>query len=138
MNKINAFFCTTLCFAVSLHAACALAKEYKCPERMDVTHAETAPVAGFELWKDPQAKVILENISLYDGHPREMAPLKPDNGDDLKARTSLWTLFDNPRGFWMVCQYANTDIRWIKRLDNPKKSCATQEKKSQIVSLKCE
>lgn len=127
----------SLTVAAALHMPDAVAKEYVCPAEIHIEPGKAQEEKGFTLWSDPQARTQIEGISLYDGPPSEMAQLKPDNGDDPSPKNSVWKVYENPRGLWMVCSYANTDKRFTIRLDAPKKSCVTKETDA-TQSLICE
>jgi hypothetical protein len=105
-----------LTVASALQAGAADAKEYACPKKA----------------------TEIEGISLFDGPPSGMADLEPDNAEDTKGAVDSWTLFDNKRGFWMVCHYAEPAEEFSLKLDDPKKSCTMVMKGSIKAGLKCE
>jgi hypothetical protein len=122
------FFTLSFLLVGSLVATQAYAGEYKCPEKITTTGTQVVAVAGFEGWDDPQVPAFVTGINLYDGHPKGMAQLKPDNAEDPnEGDGSVWTLPDSPSGFWMVCTYSDTNARVTRQIDSGEKFCAVKD-----------
>jgi len=103
----------TAVIVCALLPSLALAYTYRCPR----------PDGATQLLQSNRY-VALRGIDLYDGHPDEMAQLKPDNGDTLTPREpAVWTTEDiSPRAYWMACRYDH-GIRYLRRLDALEKRC---------------
>jgi hypothetical protein len=69
---------------------------------------------------------FFEAIRLYDGHPREMASLKPDEETEAHGRlVGIWHLqkAEPERGYWVGCAYANSMTLLAKRLPDTVSTC---------------
>lgn len=91
----------------------ALAYTYRCPR----------PDGATQIIQNNRY-IAMRGIDLFDGHPDEMAQLKPDNGDTRKLNEpAVWTTADiSPRAYWMVCNY-DKSIRYLRRLNALEKQC---------------
>lgn len=102
----------TVLILAALMPALAVAAEYRCPR----------PDGASQLIKNDRY-IALKGISLYDGHPDEMAQLKPDNAEDDATGPGVWPVEDiSPRAYWMVCEYEQ-GIRYLRRLPVIEKRC---------------
>ncbi|KTC86606.1 STY0301 family protein [Legionella brunensis] len=89
-----------------------------CPEKIQVSERVILPPSGWELLaKEPN--YFLEGISIYAGHPKELASLKPDFASKGKAK---WSFAANDT-IYVVCEYNETSIRLTKQLPEKIISC---------------
>jgi len=129
MSAIRAFI-AIMPFILALPAQAA----GLCPDRINVTGGSVADKPeGFTVWKNPNVYHWLNGLSIYDGHPRELASLIPD---DPEKDEQVWTLQENnPRGYWLECWYGNTHLRLIKELPENTVRCSTFQAKEGNHSL---
>lgn len=102
-----------------LSSAATAATPVICPASLAVKPAAKAP-AGWELIP-PRYKIQLDGITIYDGHPNEMASLAPD---ELPARGGFdimkWDVNDNT---WLECRYSGTHSTIARKLPKGFKTC---------------
>jgi hypothetical protein len=115
--------------ATAFTTAQALAAQLviKCPDRIDLEQAANANYASWEVTPD-KGKVgfLFESIRLFDGHPREMASLKPDDETEAPNRlVGTWHLpkAESDRGYWVGCSYSNSMTLLAKRLPDTVSIC---------------
>jgi len=74
-----------------------------CPNTIEVEE-KLVTKTSFQLFRSDGAqtkKLPFSGVHIFDGHPKDMAQLKPDNGDD--ALPHFWSL--KGKQFWMACSY---------------------------------
>ncbi len=119
-------------FLVALLATIpAHAFEFQCPETITTKQIAAAPAPGWSPFvRDPwgnagnpesvTVKSTFSKIELYDGEPKDIADLKPDNEIDT------WT-FGKPqpgdRPIFMACVYGDTQARMVRELPKKLKQC---------------
>ena len=118
-------------------AAPSLAFEAQCPETIYTNQKLASPVAGWdEFSRDPwgtagssaagtlRSRSGFSHIEIYDGAPKDLADLIPDNELDT------WTL-GNPkerqRPQFMSCVYDGTYIRLIRQLPDSVTRCRSSK-----------
>jgi hypothetical protein len=113
--------------------AAALA-DVSCPMKIDVEEKLAAPQPG---WTEGMSGLPTElaGISVFDGPPEELAELVPDDGTDAAdARTDIWNLPKNDRGYWLTCRYASTTVTLTRQLPPTVTRCeAVYEKEIHFV-----
>ena len=130
---------TTTTIAAGLWMAGVLplfAAPQKCPLAVETKQSiQTTPVGWSVVQSTTPSR--LTRVAIFDGPPREEASLKPDNGDTDEA--PVWTLSpDNPRGYWLVCYYDDTNIALSKRLPGKVSSCrAVLDRYSALREVEC-
>lgn len=79
----------------------------------------------------------LDNLSLFDGDPAELAQLKPDNGDSSESH--YWSLDkSNTRPFYLVCHYQDSAIRLQQALPSGISYCrVNQTSPHELIGLIC-
>jgi len=93
-----------------------------CPRTIAVTQTPGPAPTGFEAVKSDQP-VTLAALTIFDGPPKDLGSLEPDNGDSGQS-FSVWTLsVDRKRGLWVSCIYSSTTIVLQHRLPDTIKSC---------------
>ena len=117
---------TLLFAAIALIASPALGSTITgdaiCPRTIAVTQTPGAPPAGFEAVVSDRP-VRLAGLTIFDGPPKELGSLEPDNGDSGQP-FSVWTLsVDKKRGLWVSCVYSGTTIVLQHRLPDTITSC---------------
>lgn len=86
-----------------------------CPATLAVTEGAQAP-AGWEAVGTSQPHPF-NSISLFSGHPREMASLVPDKQSRSgKQLLSTWSLAGGSERYWLACGYAQTTMQAAKQL----------------------
>jgi len=86
-----------------------------CPATLAVTEGAQAP-AGWEAVGTSQPHPF-NSISLFSGHPREMASLVPDKQSRSgKQLLSTWSLPGGSERYWLACGYAQTTMQAAKQL----------------------
>jgi hypothetical protein len=124
-------------FAASLDAA---AFDIACPGKIVTSQKLMERAPG---WKEfvrpdggakPRRWSRVSRIDLYDGDPKEIAQLKPDDED---AKEDSWS-FNAPsppeRPLYMACVYFDTRIQFIKALPLNVRKCTS----SREGILRCE
>lgn len=85
--------------------------------------------------RSPQVRHWLENVTVYDGPPAEMASLVPDNEGRAKDK-ALWTFSKRKeRPIWIACSYLKTDLLYAKALPLDTTYCQVAESKSKPPSI---
>lgn len=86
-----------------------------CPATISVAASAQAP-AGWEAVPSAQPSAF-NSITLFSGHPREMASLVPDKQDRSgKQLVSTWKLPGGTERYWLACGYAQTTLQVAQRL----------------------
>jgi hypothetical protein len=113
--------------------AAALA-DVSCPMKIDVEEKIAAPQPG---WTEGLSGLPTElaGISVFDGPPEELADLVPDDGvDAADARSDIWNLPKNDRGYWLTCRYSSTTVTLTRQLPATVTRCeAVYEKELHFV-----
>lgn len=115
-----------LAFAVLFVSTAALAaeNEYQCPDQIEASSGSAKAPKGFEVWEDKQEKFFLDGVTMYSGHPKDMASLVPDISD---KQSDGWTISpDDKYGYWIACSYKNTTQVLIKKIGAGIKSCSVR------------
>ncbi|MGD0620162.1 MAG: STY0301 family protein [Bryobacteraceae bacterium] len=114
--------CVPVLFMVT--AAClAAAQDIRCPERISTTQTLSQPVAGWtnEMNATPN---LLAGVTFYDGPPKDMASLVPDETHVKGKVLASWDLTPNPgRQYWLACGYSGTRLTLTRPLAKELRSC---------------
>ena len=105
----------------SLSTTCAHA-QIACPSTIAVEQ-KASPPNDWSLGYSKDA-TELSSVTIFDGPPEELASLKYDDertGKDEIVQT--WELPANPRGYWIVCGYANTTAQLRRKLQDSIRAC---------------
>ncbi len=94
-----------------------------CPEKIRPTAAlETAP-SGWTAMLAGSGDSYFEGVTIYDGHPKEMASLTPDNKNE-KTNVNVWTIMPHAtRRVWIGCRYRQTSLILGKEMPNGTSKC---------------
>ena len=119
---------TSILFTHVLAAAVVI----KCPDRILVEEIVKASYPPWEATVDKgKVEVHLQSMLLYDGHPREMASLVPDNTNEIRGLLiATWKLAkaEADRGYWVGCAYANSMTLLTLRLPDTVSICRYSQK----------
>ena len=120
-----------VCGALYAASLTATALEITCPEKITTSQKLIERAPG---WKEfvrpdgdakPRRWSHVSRIDLYDGDPKEIAQIKPD---DEGAKEDSWR-FSAPspplRPLYMACVYFDTRIQFIKELPLNVKKCTS-------------
>lgn len=107
--------------------------QFDCPPRIESRQQLLSTHSGWQgvsrvLAGQPAERLShrLDNLSLFDGDPAELAQLKPDNGDSSEAH--YWSLDKrNPRPFYLVCHYQDSSITLQQALPSGVSHCRVNE-----------
>lgn len=116
-------------------SAQALAKSLviQCPDPIALKEVAKSTHPKWEVTADKgKIAVSFESILLYDGHPREMASLKPDDESETPGRlVATWNLpkAEPDRGYWVGCAYRNSMTLLTKRLPDTVSTCRYTQKR---------
>ena len=105
------FFCATFMGLTAQAAPLVL----NCPATINVAASAQAP-AGWEAVPSTQP-LSFSHVSLFSGHPREMASLVPDTQRRSgKQLLSTWSLPGGSDRYWLACSYTQTTLQVTQRL----------------------
>jgi hypothetical protein len=112
LSWLSPFF---FCAAFTGLAAQAAPLVLSCPATVSVAASAQAP-AGWEAVPSTQP-LSFSNVSLFSGHPREMASLVPDTQRRSgKQLLSTWNLPGGSERYWLACGYTQTTLQITLRL----------------------
>ena len=109
-------FCLTLALAGSalLLAAPVSASSLSCPETIDAGISTAGTTDSFKF----------RYVSFFDGDPREMADLAPEEGPNPKVLEQRWQFSRAPgRPIVMVCRYHGTDRTQTQEVPSDVQEC---------------
>ncbi|MEG0009650.1 MAG: STY0301 family protein [Aeromonas sp.] len=118
--------------------------QFDCPPQIESRQQLLSTPAGWQgMSRDasgqPSERLShrLDNLSLFDGDPAELAQLKPDNGDS--SETHYWSLDkSNTHPFYLVCHYQDSAIRLQQALPSGISYCRVNETSPyQLIGLVC-
>lgn len=124
--------CTVL-FAVSLATTAVIAEDVRCPERVPTTQTVSQSTSGWTVQMDA-APNLLAGVTFYDGPPKELASLAPDESHVKGKLIASWDLTPNPgREYWLACRYSGTRIALARPLPKELRSCTVTYDPKQTV-----
>ena len=106
-------------------ARCVLAGEPPCPKDFKTEQKLLLPVKGWDVFEDPNLQHhFLTAVSFYDGPPKEMADLVPDDPEAKGGQVWTFALGAGAgHGVWQVCRYSGTSLSLSRKLEPSVKSC---------------
>lgn len=120
---------------------------YICPSEIVVEwKVSSLPAEWQTLTTDAGIPVrhALASVMFTDGHPKELAFLRPTAGDATvttkgSIRTSVYEFSGvSPDGIWLVCQYHNTPAIIFRKLPASHQRCkVTQSEDEGVRSIQC-
>ncbi len=132
----NTFFRITaaLCLILGVAKASASVFEAECPEEVKTRQAALPTPKGWSAHVEGvSARQIFTGLELYSGHPKDGAPLFPDEAAAPVAdkpaagapETPVDTTYTIPVGreTYVSCQYTNTIVRLIGKIPKTAKTC---------------
>ncbi len=106
------FFVTAVAFAATLSAAAA--SEHACPSTLDTDETSGGMPVSYKF----------RYVSFFDGDPREMADLAPEEGPNPKVLEQRWQFTRSPgRPIVMVCRYHETDRTVVQEVPPDVQEC---------------
>lgn len=106
------FFVTAVAFAATLSAAAA--SELSCPTTLDSDETSGGMPVSYKF----------RYVSFFDGDPREMADLAPEEGPNPKVLEQRWQFTRSPgRPIVMVCRYHETDRTVVQEVPSDVQEC---------------
>ena len=122
-----------VCAILLLMAAAAGAEDIRCPERISTNQTLAQNVPGWTDQRDGTPN-ILAGVTFYDGPPKELASLAPDESHAKGKVIASWDLTPNPgREYWLACSYAGTRIALARPLPKELRSCTVTYDPKQTV-----
>ncbi len=91
-----------------------------------------------------EEKSRLNKVAFYDGHPKDLAQLKPSSDKEFKIfRIATWQFFYSKKSdrYWISCLYHETHIRLVKTIPFGTKVCKVtygNQFHNGIEQVKCE
>ena len=112
-----------LVFLVVMAACFAAAQDVRCPERISTTQTLSQSVPGWTNQMDATPN-MLAGVTLYDGPPKDMASLVPDETHLRGKLLASWDLTPNPgRQYWLACGYSGTRVTLARPLPTELRTC---------------
>ena len=111
--------------ALFVTAAQAAEGTFTCPDEIKTAQSIAALMTGWESAEEKQYPSVLESVSLYDGPPKDMADLEPDNGDSNDVNL-VWTFGGASKNIWLRCNYAHTRLTLAKLLPDGFTTCTAE------------
>jgi hypothetical protein len=101
-----------------------------CPKTLKTVQSMRDVPAGWHPFIDTtNTRHVLEQVAFYDGSPKDLAALKPDNGDT--DEDPVWTFGARAAGraIWQVCAYSQTAVTLARAIPDTVKKCRIEKKK---------
>jgi hypothetical protein len=124
--------CTIILLA-TLVVASAAADEIRCPDRIATTQSLAQATPG---WTDQvdQTSNILAGVTFFEGPPKEMASLAPDESHVKGKVVASFTLtLGAGSQYWLVCGYAGTRVNLARALPKELRTCTVTYDPKQTV-----
>ena len=117
----------------------AAAVSWDCPKTFKTIQSLRDVPAGWQPFIDTtNTRHRLDAVAFYDGSPKDLATLKPDNGDSNEP--PVWTFTrSGGRAIWQVCGYTQTAVTLARQLPDTIKGChVDRDKKTEEISVSCQ
>jgi hypothetical protein len=112
-----------LVFVAVLSGGLAAAQDVRCPERISTAQTLSQPVADWTNQMDATPN-MLAGVTFYDGPPKDMASLVPDETHIKGKLLASWDLTPNPgRQYWLACVYSGTRVTLARSLPKELRTC---------------
>lgn len=99
------------------------ALEITCPESIAPSESVSAPTQGWKVFTSDDIHYF-QNVSVYEGHPKERASLIPRDDKKAGKAISRWTLpREKQYKYWLRCDYLNTNASYIIALPDTATAC---------------
>jgi hypothetical protein len=122
-----------LLLPVNLAVVLAAAEDVRCPERISTTQTLAQAVPGWTNQMDA-APNLLAGVTFYDGPPKELASLAPDETRAKGKLLASWELIPNPgRQYWLACGYSGTRVTLARLLPKEVRACTVTYDPKQTV-----
>jgi hypothetical protein len=119
--------------ALLFAAAPAPAPKWACPDTIKTAQSMRDVPAGWTPFIDTvNTRHRLERVDFYDGNPKELADLAPDNADS--GQPPVWTFTRTPgHSIYQVCSYTQTAVRMVRPIPDDIKSCSARPSDNTII-----
>jgi len=123
----------TLILLAPLVVTLAAADEIRCPDRISTTQSLSQAAPGWTNQVD-QTPNILAGVTFFEGPPKEMASLAPDESH-VKGRVLASFALTPGAGseYWLVCRYAGTRVNVARALPKELRMCTVTYDPKQTV-----
>ncbi|HEY2774990.1 MAG TPA: STY0301 family protein [Candidatus Binatia bacterium] len=109
-------------FAAERSAGTDIKGDAICPATVHVTQEAASTPAGYLVAKSADP-TVLAGLTIFDGPPKDLASLVPDNAD-TGSSVATWTIAqDRERGLYVSCIYSGTRIQLQRKLPASVTSC---------------
>lgn len=126
MDKVP-FLLASLLTWFSPQVVAAEPQRIVCPETLTVTETAPPPDPAWEIAVDGgRPGFVLEGVTFYLGHPKELASLVPDRSErrSRHEERSVWKLVKEPgKAYWIGCSYSNTHLLAARKVPEEATSC---------------
>lgn len=120
LKKLFRFIVITLLFVM---ASAVSALDITCPSSITPLETVNAPIKGWEPFTSDD-KHYFQNVSIYDGHPKDRATLVPRDDNKAGKAISRWEFpRDKQYKIWLRCEYINTNASYIVALPDTTTVC---------------
>lgn len=116
---------------LALVFAAAASPAWECPKTLKTLQSLRDVPAGWQPFLDTtNTRHHLEQVAFYDGSPKDLAMLKPDNGDSDEL--PVWTFTrSGGRAIWQVCVYTQTAVSLARQVPDKITRCRVDRPKPQ-------
>jgi len=116
----------------------------ECPEKIRPSASLAVTPDGWAAMLDGSGDSYFDGVSVYDGHPKEMVNLAPDNKGQ-KTNAYVWTIQPHAnRRVWIGCRYRQTALILAKEMPKGTSKCVVTfntvgkiNDDSEIKSIRC-
>jgi len=105
------------------------AEDIRCPDRISTTQSLAGAIAGWTA-EDGATPTILASVTFFDGPPKQLASLVPD---ESHSQSATWQLVSNHGQYWLACGYSGTRITLARALPAGTKTCTVTYDPKQTV-----
>ena len=114
-------------------AALATGEDIRCPDRISTAQTLSQTPSGWTNQTDATPN-ILAGVTFYDGPPKDLASLAPDETHAKGKVLASWDLTPNPgRQYWLTCGYSGTRITLARPLPKELRTCVVTYDPKQTV-----
>lgn len=78
-----------------------------------------------------------DSVEIYEGHPSEQTPLRPDEGATSEKPVSVWKFEPGKKRIWLVCSYKRITDTMEFELPAGTRKCEVKFKKKVPEAVDC-
>lgn len=96
-----------------------------CPGTLQIEQTPVTP-GGWAVIEDPRREAVhrLQGITFFSGDPRNGVALPPDSEKrSPRGYKSTWHFQPRPEGYWIGCNYTDTNLLAIRKLADNISQC---------------